>query len=75
MANLPGQQLLNTLTKGQTLLGTNYPNPFASFTDGWWVFVGVVGSIMLAGTPVAPFVLGIMTIACIFQAEKLVTNQ
>ena len=47
---------------------------FAKVTYGWWVFIGCTGAILLAGTPVAPFVFGIMTIASLYQLEHLVTH-
>ena len=36
-------------------------------TSGWYMFAAISGGILLGGTPVAPLVLGILTIALIYQ--------
>lgn len=80
MAAPLGSGLLNILSQGKTLLGPKQvgtasgPNPFPQITYGWWVFIGCLGAVLLANTPVAPMVLGIMTIASLYQLEHLVSH-
>lgn len=69
---LPGQQLLNDIANGKTLLNNaTIPGTKIKATDGWYVAVGCIGAILLAATPVAPIVLAVMTIAVLFQLENL----
>ena len=70
--SLPGQSLLNTITSGNTLLNSKIPGTNIQATDGWYVAIGCVGAIFLAGTPVAPIVLAIMSIAVLYQLENLI---
>ncbi len=78
MATLPGEGLLNTIAGGGTLLNPNTTPPIPGTniqaTAGWYVAIGCVGAIILAGTPVAPIVLAVMSVAVLYQLEQLITG-
>lgn len=75
MATLPDEGLLNKIAQGQTLLNNvRIPGTNIIGTTGWYVFIGCVGSILLAGTAVAPIVLAVMSIATLYQLERLLAG-
>lgn len=39
-------------------------------TQGWYMALGIVVAIMLGGTPVAPFALGILGVALLYQTSQ-----
>jgi hypothetical protein len=43
--------------------------------SGYWVAIGCLGSILLANTPVAPFALGIIGVALIYQTNLLLQGK
>jgi hypothetical protein len=72
---LPGQQLLNDISQGKTLLGNaKIPGTNIQASTGWYVAVGCIGSIFLAATPVAPVVLGVMPLAALYQLTQLLAG-
>jgi hypothetical protein len=87
MATLPGEGILGLVSRGQTILTGATPQGAATpgatsvhptipgtniqATNGWYVAVGCIGAIFLAGTPVAPVVLAVMSIAALFQLINL----
>ena len=74
MVDFAGGGLLNNLGSNSPLLGAKIPGTNIQATDGWYVAVGCIGSILLAATPVAPIVLAVMTIATLFQLEHLISG-
>jgi hypothetical protein len=43
--------------------------------SGYWVTIGCLGAILLSNTPVAPFALGIIGIALIYQTNLLLEGK
>lgn len=48
--------------------------PFV-FTDGWYVAIACIGSVMVADTKAGPVAFGILTIALIFQLTLLLQGK
>lgn len=61
-----GGPLQNTIQGGPTTPATPASSGF-HLTSGWWVSFGCAGGFLLAGTPAGPYVLGILSIALLYQ--------
>lgn len=53
---------LNSLTAGK-------------LTSGWYVFIAITGGVMLGGTPLAPVVFGVLSLALIYQTSLLLEGK
>lgn len=65
---IPGSQFIQV--GGGTTPGPNKVSP----TQGWYVFGGLVVSIALSGTKAAPFIMGVLSIALIYQLSALLEH-
>lgn len=57
--------------------GSNPTTSIAGYraTQGWYITGGIVVSVMLANTPLGPFLLGILGIALLYQISLLVQGK
>lgn len=55
---------------GPTSLGQKF-----AAGSGYWVAIGVIGSMLIAGTRVAPLVLGILSVALIYQTGLMIQGK
>ena len=57
------------------MAGTKIAGIKTPVTSGWWVFIGMTGGVLLSGTSLAPIVLGIMSVALIYQTSLLLQRK
>jgi hypothetical protein len=53
---------------------TTEPHNF-QWTDGWYLTIACVGSVMVANTKVGPLAFGILTVALIYQLNLLLQGK
>lgn len=58
------------LVQGSNLLGSAF-----TLDNGWWVFIGCLGALLLSGTVVAPISTGILGVALIYQLNLLLKGK
>ena len=47
-------------------------NVLTKLDSGWYVAIGIVGTIALSSTPASPYLFGLMVVASIYQLNKIV---
>lgn len=47
-------------------------NVLQKLDSGWYVAIGIVGTIALSSTPASPYLFGLMVVASIYQLNQIV---
>ena len=75
--NVPGDTNSTTPTSSSSTTTTGPATSTGNFhmTDGWYVALACIGSVMVADTRVGPIAFGILTLAFIYQLTLLLEGK